>query len=74
MRVNGQRVSRLGSQSPAERLYQIEKRERFLCERMHKDRLERNQLQAEISRLRCSLDDEDIIAYKRLCFVRDGRE
>ena len=74
MLVNGRRVSRIGSQTPAARLYQLEQYERRLAERMQHDRIARTRLQEEITRLRCSLDDVDAALYRSILFVREGKE
>jgi len=74
MRLNGRPVARIGSQVPAIRLYQLERKERRLRDRMQRDRIERTRLQGEITRLRCSLDDADLALYRKLVFVREGRE
>ena len=74
MLVNGRRHARIGSQTPAERLYALECEERRLCTRMGRDRVRRNLLGEEITRLRCSLDETDAAQYRKLLFVKEGRE
>ena len=74
MLVNGRRQTRIGSQTPAERLYALEHEERRLRDRMGKDRVRRNVLGEEITRLRCSLDEMDAAQYRKLVFVKEGRE
>ena len=74
MRLHGRRIARIGAQTPAERLYALEQEERRLCARMHRDRVRRTMLGEEITRLRCSLDEIDAAAYRRLVFLKEGRE
>ena len=72
MLVNRHRVSRIGAQSPGGRLYALERRERYLAARMQRDRIARTLLQEAITRLRCSLDEEDAVQYRTLVFVKTG--
>lgn len=58
----------------AQRLLSLEAEERKLKARMDRDLIRRRTVQQEITRLRCSLSQADAESYRRLRFIREGRE
>ncbi len=70
---DGQRHARIGSQTPAERLWALEQEEARLSERVHRDQVRRNRIRSEATALRCAFTAEDAAAYQKIAFIKEGR-
>ena len=55
----------------ASRLLALEREEKRLCARMQKDRVRRNLIQEEITRLRVGMSETDAEVYRRRKFLEE---
>ena len=72
MKVSGRRQF-LTTTKPAERLLKLERLDRAISERMHRDQRRRVEIQDEARRLRSAFTHEDDVQYRRLRFIAEGR-